>query len=184
MGRPLALAAALAFLALPGLAQDTQPSSTSATYGNWTVTCAQVDAQKVCQMVSKLNLKDADGQVRPLIEVAIGQPPSGGDVRIVVQVPMDVALREPLVVSVDAEGADPAASPRPQQALLSASYFACVPAGCIADAVLDRAAVATLQKVATMTATFTALNGARKIGVPVALDGFADAWAALGVQMP
>ena len=179
---PMMMAAAL--MAWPALAQTSAPSSTSATYGNWTVTCVQNADQKVCQMVTRLNLKDGEGQLRPLIEVAIGQPAGGGDLRIVLQVPMDVALRQPLVVSVDAAGADPAATAKPQTDLLSASYFACVPAGCIADAVLDQASLATLQAAPTMTATFTTLNGARKIAVPVALAGFGDAWAALGVAAP
>ena len=174
----------LVLTATPAFAQTADPSSTSATYGNWTVTCVQAADQKICQMVTKLNLKGNDGQLRPLIEVAIGQPAGGGDLRIVLQVPIDVALREPVVVSVDAEGADPAATPKPQRDLVAASYFACVPAGCIADAALDADSLETLQKVSGMTATFTTLNGAKKIGVPVALDGFADAWAALGVATP
>lgn len=175
---------ALALLTSPALAETATPSNTTATYGNWTVTCAQSADQKVCQMVTKLNLKGADGQLRPLIEVAIGQPPAGGDLRIVLQVPMDVALREAVVLSTDAAGADPAATPKPQTDLVTASYFACVPTGCIADAVLDKASLTTLKSVPTMTATFTALNGAKKIAVPVALDGFGDAWAALGVVLP
>ena len=52
------------------------------------------------------------------------------------------------------------------------------------DAVLDQASLATLQAAPTMTATFTTLNGARKIAVPVALAGFGDAWAALGMAAP
>lgn len=176
--------APLVLMASPVFAQSAEPSSTSATYGNWTVSCVQTADQKVCQMVTKLNLKAADGQLRPLLEIAIGQPPSGGDLRIVLQVPMDVSLREAVVVSIDAEGADPEVSPKPQKDLISASYFACVPTGCIADAVLDGASLTSLQGAATMTTSFTALNGAKKISVPVPLDGFGDAWAALGVALP
>ena len=171
----------LALSAVPAFADTAQPSSTAATYGNWTVTCLQNADQKVCQMTTKLNLKGSDGQSHPLIEVAIGQPPAGGDVRIVLQVPLDVALREPVVVSVDAAGE---ATPKPQTELLTASFFACVPSGCIADAVLEANTLKTLQTSATMNATFTALAGAKRITVPVPLTGFGDAWAALGLNAP
>lgn len=185
---PPAFGLTAALTAAPAFAQTAEPSSTAATYGNWTVSCVQSADQKVCQMTTKLNLKGSDGQVRPLLEVAIGQPPAGGDVRIVLQVPMDVALREPVVVSVDAAGAAGAgaaeATPKPQTDLLTASFFACQPAGCIADAVLDAKTLKTLQTATTMNATFTALAGARKITVPVALTGFTDAWAALGSPAP
>ena len=173
----------LALTAAPAFGQTAEPSSTAATYGNWTVTCVQNADRKVCQMTTKLNLKGADGQLRPLLEVAIGQPPAGGDVRIVLQVPMDVALRQAVVVSVDAKGAGEA-TPKPQTDLVTASYFACVPTGCIADAVLDAKTLKTLQSSATLNATFTALAGAKKITVPVDLAGFADAWAALGSPAP
>ena len=174
----------LALTAAPAFAQTTEPSSTAATYGNWTVSCVQTADQKVCQMTTKLNLKGADGQLRPLLEVAIGQPPAGGDVRIVLQVPMDVALRAPVVVSVDAAGPDKAATPKPQTELLTASYFACVPTGCIADTIFDANTLKSLQAAVSMNATFTALSGAKKISVPVDLTGFGDAWAALGLPAP
>ena len=180
------IAAALLVMA-PGLApslavaQVAEPSSTTATYGAWTVTCAAQDADKICQMTTKLSIKGNDGQVRPLLEVAIGQPLGGKGARIVVQVPMDVALREAVEVSVDAPGADAAQSPKPQTALAQASYFACVPAGCIADAALTAGTIAALRAAATTNVTFTALAGAKKITVPVPMAGFGDAWAALGV---
>ncbi len=174
---------------LPALAQNAEPSSTSATYGNWTVTCAMQEAsadgatpaQKICHLTTKLNLKGNDGQVRPLIEVAIGQPLGGDGPRIVVQVPIDVALRSAVMISVDAAGEADAEGAKPQTELVSASYFACVPTGCIADGPLDAKTIATLQKTATTNVTFTALAAPKKITVPVAMAGFADAWAALGL---
>lgn len=169
-------------LASPALGQGAEPSATTATYGNWTVTCQQVAEARVCQMLTRLNVKGEDGQVRPLLEMAIGRPPAGGDLRLVLQVPMDVALREPVTLATNAEGAttaDPAAPP-----LLTASYFACLPNGCLADAVLDQAGLKAMTAAATATVTFTVLNGNRKVAVPVALSGFADAWAALGEAAP
>lgn len=182
----LGLAAAAAFPAA-SWAQQAEPSSTTATYDAWTVTCAakpaeaDVAVQKICQMTISLSLKGSDGQVSPLIEVAIGQPPGETGARIVVQVPLDVALRAGLTVSVDAAGGDSGQSPKPQTDLANATYFACVPKGCVADAALTPEAVALLTASAATNVTFTALAGAKRITVPVPMAGFADAWAALGL---
>lgn len=188
MTRITPIAFALTLLAPPLWAQTAEPSATTATYGNWTVTCGSATVvgtaapQKVCQMTTKLNLKGNDGQVRPLLEIALGMPPGGDAPRIVVQVPIDVALREGLVVSVDADTS--AADPKPQTDLLTASYFACTAAGCIADAVLKSDVIGTLKSAKTTNVTFTALAGAKKITVPVEMTGFGDAWAALGLPGP
>ena len=178
----------VSLLATPLSAQTAVPSATTATYGNWTVTCSSAvvagaaSPQKVCQMTTKLNLKGNDGQLRPLLEIAIGLPPGSDSVRIVMQVPIDVALREPLVVSLDAqsEGKDP----KPQTDLVTASYFACTQAGCIADAVIKADAIAMMKDAKTANVTFTALTGAKKITVPVEMTGFSDALAALGLPAP
>ena len=175
-----------ALLAAPVVAQTTGPSATTATYGNWTVTfvdaavAGSTTAQKVCQMTTKLNLKGSDGQVRPLLEIAIGVPPGDTVPRMVVQVPIDVALREALVVSIDADASD--ATPRPQTDLVTASYFACTPAGCIADAVVKPDVMSALKQAKTTNVTFSALAGTKKITVPVEMTGFGDALAALGLS--
>lgn len=173
-------------LTTPLVAQTVEPSSTTATYGNWTVTCTAVAETsppvRACQMTTKLNLKVDDGTLRPLLEIAIGLPPGAKSMRIILQVPIDVALRQPIVISVD-EGAG-GTDPKPQTDLLTASYFACTPAGCLADADLIPDAATVFKKAKTVNASFVALNGGKKITVPVEMTGFADAWSALGQPAP
>jgi invasion protein IalB len=189
--RQVALLPLLVLVPAAVAAQTAEPSSTTATYGSWTVTCATPAAsgeaaasEKICQMTISLSVKGTDGQVRPLIEMAIGQPLGGEGPRVVVQVPIDVALREPVVISVDAEGGDGTQTPKPQTELVTASYFACVPTGCIADAAVSADTVAALKTAAATNVTFTALAAAKKITVPVPMTGFVDAWAALGLSAP
>ena len=188
MTRAALIAFAIAVMpAAPGVAQSVAPSATTATYGNWTVTCGMAAVvgtatpQKLCQMTTKLNLKGNDGQLRPLLEVAIGLPPGGTVPRIVLQVPIDVTLRAPVVVSVDAEAAG---EPKPQTDLVTATYFACTPAGCIADAELTTTASVALMDAKITNVTFTALTGTKKITVPVEMTGYVDAWNALGMPVP
>ena len=184
---PLAVLACLSGSSAFG--EAAQPSSTSATYGNWTVNCSVVvpqqaevnSAPQACEMVTKLNLKGDDGQLHPLLQIAIGQPLDDGNARIVLHVPGDVALREPIVISLDTTPATDSDTqqPRPQTVLLNAFYLACPPSGCIADAVLSPDIMASLQTTKTTNVTFTALTGAKKITVPVDMTGFVDAVAAL-----
>ena len=161
-----------------------QPSSTTATYGNWVVSCAVPagSAAKVCETTTNLSVKGQDGAVHPLLQVAIGMPPGGTALRVVMQVPGDVALRAPVRLSLDKGPPDPAAkTAAPQDELVSASYFTCQPGGCLADADLAADALARLIVAKSANVTFTAIAGAKQIVVPVSLDGFKDAIGALGL---
>ena len=172
-------------------AETAAPSATTATYGNWTIGCsmvAQADgtgAAQVCQMTTRLNLKGKDGQISPLLAITIGTPPGAKLPRLVLQVPTDVALRAGVTLSLDqagaAAGTDPAAA-KPQDALADLTYLTCTAQGCVADTDGSADLFAKLKAVKTLNVTFTALAGARKIMVPVSLDGFGDGMAALGAN--
>ena len=165
-------------------ADTVQPSSTTATYGNWVVSCnvAGGDAGQVCETTTHLSVKGQDGGMHPLLQVAIGMPPGSAAVRIVVQVPGDVALRAPVRLSLDQTPPVAGSSASvPQDDLVTASYFTCQPVGCLADADLAAGALARLLAAKSANVTFTAISGAKQIVVPVSLDGFSDAVAALGL---
>ena len=184
----LAVAALWAGLALPVLGQTTEPTSTTATYGNWTVRCATsvpqtTDRQppvKVCEMTTRLTLKGNDGQTRPLLQIAIGRPPGAETTRIVLQVPVDVALREPVTVSLDqAAASEEAPKTAPKEPVLSATYLSCSPRGCLAETEIAADVVGRLRAAQTMNVSFASLVGDKRIIVPVPLAGFAEAAAAL-----
>jgi len=182
------VALGLALSGLPAVAQTAEPTSTTATYGNWTVSCimaqpATGDAApvKVCEMKTQLNLKGQDGQSRPLLQLAVGQPPGSATARMVVQVPVDVALREPVAVSLDQGPATDAQTPVPQEQLFAATYLACTPTGCLADSAVTDEVIGKLRGAKTTNVTFTSLQGGKKITVPVPMTGFADAADALGL---
>lgn len=182
------LSLALSLLGAAGVRADTAPpTATTATYGAWTVGCnvvAQADgspAKPLCQMTTRLNLKGQDGQLRPLLAFTIGTPPGAKAARLALQVPTDVALRAGVTLSLDqpaAAGAD-AAAPRPQDDLLQLTYLTCAPQGCVADADGSADLWTRLKAVSSVNVSFTALAGQKKIVVPVSLDGFTAAMAAL-----
>lgn len=184
----LGLAAAMA-LAGFAAAADTSvvPTATTATFGAWTVACnmaAQADgtaAKQLCQMTTRLNLKGQDGQMHPLLAFTIGTLPGGKVARMALQVPTDVALRDGLAISLDkpgVAGADPNAA-KDQDVLLALTFITCNPQGCVADADGTPDLWDKLKTVKSVNVGFTALAGMKKILVPVSLDGFGDAMAAL-----
>ncbi|MBI1172338.1 hypothetical protein GC209_13130 [bacterium] len=190
------IAAALAAgLALTPVLADTAPTSTAppptattATYGNWTIGCsmmAQADGSgsaQVCQMTTRLNLKGKDGQMRPLLAISIGTPPGAKVPTLVLQLPTDVALREGARLSFDKAGGDANAADKPQDVLADLTYLTCTPQVCVANTEDAATLLARLKGAKTLNVTFTALQGGRKIMVPVSLDGFDDGMAALGAN--
>ena len=177
----------LALASWSAAADTAVPTATTATFGAWTVGCsmaAQADGsapKQVCQMTTRLNLKGQDGQMHPLLAFTIGTPPGAKVARLALQVPTDVALRAGVSISLDkpgAAGADPNAA-KVQDDLLDLSYVTCTPQGCVADADGSADLWGKLRAVKSVNVGFTAVAGMKNILVPVSLDGFGDAMAAL-----
>ena len=74
-----------------------------------------------------------------------------------------------------------AQQPVPQVVLFSATYLACSPTGCLADAAVAADLIGRLSAARTVNVTFTSLNGGKRITVPVPLTGFGDAAGVLGL---
>ena len=62
-----------------------------------------------------------------------------------------------------------------------ATYLACSPTFCLADAAVAADFIGRLAAARTVNVTFTSLNGGKRITVPVPLTGFGDAADALGL---
>ncbi|MGV8986959.1 MAG: invasion associated locus B family protein [Cypionkella sp.] len=194
LGRSLSLGAGLVLVGgmAPGAAhaETAAPTATTATYGNWTIGCsmaAQADgsgAAQVCEMTTRLNLKGKDGQPRPLLAISIGTPPGAKAPRLMLQVPTDVALREGVTLSLDqtTAAATDATVAKPQDVLAQLTYLTCTPQGCVADTDGSAELFDRLKTVKTLNVTFSSVAGAKKIMVPVSLDGFGDGFAALSAN--
>ena len=74
-----------------------------------------------------------------------------------------------------------AQQPVAQEVLVSATYLACSPTGCLADAAMAADLIGRLTAAKTVNVTFTSLNGGKRITVPVPLTGFGDAAGVLGL---
>jgi invasion protein IalB len=165
---------ALAMLVMmTGAAMAEAPQATSATYGNWTLGCqAQDGAQdgaQACQIVTRLNVKGQDGQVRPLLSMALIKP--GKDFGLRLELPPGVDLRA--AARLDPTGAtegDP---------LAVFTFLTCEPGGCLAEALVAKALVDQMVAAEAMDVSFTLFAGGKVVRVPVSLKGFGDAVRAL-----
>lgn len=180
--RPLFLPAALALLAAPALAQDdVQPSRTVATYENWSIACNMVQitpaggesrTEELCELVSQVNFRGEDGAIRPLLQAVVGRGPGEEALRLLIQLPGNAYLREPVSVILDPEeGIDPATVP---DTALRATYIRCDSGRCIADTTLSGEDEARMTAAQSAIVSFVNVTGNR-VGVPLSMKGYAAA---------
>lgn len=157
-----------------------QPSSTTATFGNWLLRCRLIEASEnqICEMTHTIQVAARDektGQVsqpQVLAQIAIGRLPGDDALKIVLQLPLAVALRHPVTIrtaasaeAFETDAAEPVVSP---------AYVYCQAGGCLADAVLAPETVDKLRSASHAQIGFTDMQG-REIKLPLAMNGFADA---------
>ena len=150
---------ALLLLAAPAFAEA--PSSTTATYGNWTLGCQN----GACGIVTRLNLKGQDGQVRPLLSLGVDKNAQGLALRL--ELPGGVDLRA--APSVGVTGAAP----------WPLTWLTCDAGACLAGGPAGDDVMKALATVDGVEVTFTLFQGGKQVKVPVSLKGFGDAVKAL-----
>lgn len=151
-------------------AEPAGPSSTTATYGDWTVRCVPPPRDpagaKVCEVTQAIRVEDRPGI---MAQVAFGAWPKDGPLRVVVQLPNGVFL-PPGVRLLPQEGAT---------AGIDLAYSTCLQ-GCFADAAISASMLATLTG-AKGPARLEFVNNARsRVALPVSLDGLKAALDARG----
>ena len=172
------------------------PASMTANYGDWSLRCRSVPSNAesrkvnrnntsadVCEIVHIIRIAtrdEATGQTsapQVLAQIAMGRVPESGDaIKVVFQVPGGVMLREPirLNLATTAEALADATGDNSQEA----NYFQCHGNACLAD--MDLTENRSDAIVSARFARLSFIDGARRaINVPVSLNGFASAFAAL-----
>lgn len=148
------------------------PVSTTATYGAWTLGCQDSAGAKSCQVMTRLNVKGQDGQLRPLMALALVPTQAKGQA-LRAELPAGLDLRSPprlrAVAKGDAEG----------EALASFDWLTCDGPLCLAELSASAELVDRLVAAKTVEVEFTLWQGGKAVRVPVSLDGFAAAYAAL-----
>jgi invasion protein IalB len=106
---------------------DPEPSSTSASYGDWIMRCQRLgdgaDADRVCEAAQLIHAQD---QQNPVAEVAIGRLKKTDPLHLTIVVPVNIAFPTPPSLSLNGKDVDG----------LNFVWLKCLPGGCYANALL------------------------------------------------
>ncbi len=152
--------------------ERTDPSATTAIYGDWTVNCSTVgesDAKrKICESVQIIRVRPSN---QAIAKIAIGKLPEADEVTIVIQTLAGVWLRDPVVFAASAQEGAPS---------VEASYTRCLNGACFAEAVLPTSMISALIGAPDAASALMTYTGRQRtnLRIDVSLDGFAAALAA------
>ena len=159
----------------PALAQpapapvNAEPSSTSATYGDWVTRCARESADaktSVCETVQTLV---AQGQSAPLAQIAIGRLTPKLPVRLTIVLPVNVAFDKGPQMQIEEHAGS----------AVTLSWRRCMPGGCYADFEIKQETLA-LWRAATKPGQIVFRNAANQdIALPFSFRGLGQALDAL-----
>jgi len=105
---------------------STEPSVTTASFGDWTLRCQRVDengkTSRVCEVAQMMQ---AQGQQTPIAQIALGRLSVGEPMRITAVMPVSVSFPSSVQITLGDKDAKP----------VELVWKRCVPAGCFAEAV-------------------------------------------------
>ncbi|MGX4801651.1 invasion associated locus B family protein [Bradyrhizobium guangdongense] len=158
----------LCFSAISGLDVHAQlPTRTSATYDDWTVSCTLVGSEKSCEIAQTQAIQ---GQNSP-IQIMIGRVAKNDPFRIVFQVTSNVWLPDGVKL-VSSE----------KEALVVAPFRWCLPLRCLADIELSDSVLSKLGGSTNLQLVWKNVSQS-EVALPVTLNGFFPAFAAMKAQM-
>jgi len=152
---------------------DADPSSTLASFGDWTLRCQRVgngaDKQRVCEVAQQIRTQE---QQNPAAELAIGRLKKTDPLRLTVVLPVNVTLLSPPGFSAD--GTVPET--------LDIGWRKCLPGGCIADALLKDDVLRRWKILTSGRITWTDGAG-RDLAIGLSFRGLSQALDALSKEL-
>lgn len=108
-----------------GSAMDGLPTSTSASFGDWTMRCQRMamsgtEQQNVCEVVYQVRAQD---QQNPVAEIAIGRLKKSDPLTLTAVLPVNTTFPNAPTFSADAKGGEP----------VELTWRKCLPGGCFAE---------------------------------------------------
>ncbi|KRD95869.1 hypothetical protein ASE63_12710 [Bosea sp. Root381] len=147
------------------------PSQTTASFGDWTLRCQRLVADKPERACEVAQTFQVQGQSAPLAQFAIGRTGKGEPLRATAVVPANVSFPSNVQVAMENDGA-----------LLDLSWRRCMPGGCIADVVVkDEQFKSWRAATERGRLGFTDATG-RAINLPLSFNGLGQALDALSKE--
>jgi invasion protein IalB len=156
--------AAIGAIAAQSHAQD----RTTATYEDWVVECQKGAGSPPRQTCDMAQLTLVQGKNAPYSRVALESPKIGGQLKLVVQVPVNVSIASNVVLRTG--DADPG---------LTVPFARCTPEGCFADLVVGDDAAKKLRAAGGGGHLNFVDAAGRQVVIPLSFKGFSQALDAL-----
>lgn len=177
--------ALLSLAALPALAQTkpaektpvaSEPTITTATYGNWVLRCVQLEAKAGAQAAARsceaVHTVQVQGQQQPIAQIAIGRLPDSKALLVTAVVPVNVSLPGSIHVSGNAKTGGE------EKGGINLAWQKCLTGMCAASAKLGPQTLAILRAETDGQLRFTDATG-NTIAIPLSWAGLDQALKAL-----
>lgn len=101
-----------------------EPSSTTASFGDWTLRCQRIaDAGKTVRICEVAQVLQAQGQQAPIAQIALGRLANGEPVRVTAVMPVSISFPSSVQIAMGEKDAKPVELP----------WRRCLPTGCFAE---------------------------------------------------
>ncbi|PZR92798.1 MAG: invasion protein [Stutzerimonas stutzeri] len=103
---------------------STEPSSTTASFGDWLLRCQRVsDGAKIMRVCEVAQILQSQGQQAPIAQVALGRASAGEPLRVTAVMPVSISFPSVVQITMGEKDAKP----------LDLGWRRCLPTGCFAD---------------------------------------------------
>lgn len=102
----------------------TEPSVTTASFGDWMLRCQRLDAAKPGRVCEVALVLQAQGQQAPIAQIAIGRVANNEPLRVTAVMPVSITFPSSVQIILGEKDARP----------LDLPWRRCIPTGCFADA--------------------------------------------------
>lgn len=102
----------------------TEPSNTTASFGDWTLRCQRLaDGSKAARVCEVAQVLQAQGQAAPIAQIAMGRLSAGEPLRVTAVMPLSVSFPSSVQIAMGDKEPKPVDLP----------WRRCLPSGCFAD---------------------------------------------------
>jgi len=146
------------------------PEFTTATYGDWILTCQHTGAtDQLCEAATVIT---PQGQTNPVAKVVVAKSNADQPLRIVVLMPDNISFVQAPIL----------ASKTPEKDLVSFEWTSCTPAACVATAALTPEVQQSIEALSEPGRIIFHDSTGREVNIVVPFKGFHQAISALTDQ--
>lgn len=150
-----------------------EPSSTTASFGDWTLRCQRAgDAAKPVRICEVAQILQSQGQQTPIAQVALGRLAAGEPLRVTAVMPVSVSFPSSVQIVMGDKDAKP----------LELPWRRCIPSGCFADAAPGEDIVRQWRKASEPGRIVFKDAAGRELALPLSARGLDQAVEALAKE--